>query len=167
MELIVRRRGEEEHIRLERRGSGFLVRVADRSYEVDCTETSASARSLLVGACQHDVSVRHLGDGEYEVDTGTGLERIQVLGRLEHLAETAHGAKATLGAVRVTAYMPGRVIALLAEEGARVQAGDGVLVLEAMKMENEIRADRSGVIKRFLVDVGQPVEGGEPLYEFE
>jgi biotin carboxyl carrier protein len=63
--------------------------------------------------------------------------------------------------------MPGRVVAVLAEEGARVEAGQGVVVLEAMKMENEIRAERAGTLARLHVRPGQAVEGGDPLFEVE
>ena len=51
--------------------------------------------------------------------------------------------------------------------GEVVEAGQGLLVLEAMKMENEIRAERAGVVRRFLVEPGQPVESGDPLFEVE
>ena len=63
--------------------------------------------------------------------------------------------------------MPGRVAAILVEEGAAVAAGDGVLVLEAMKMENEIQAERDGVVSRILVGLGAAVEGGDPLFELD
>jgi biotin carboxyl carrier protein len=63
--------------------------------------------------------------------------------------------------------MPGRVVALLAEEGSSVEQGQGILVLEAMKMENEIAAERDGTLKKLFVELGQPVEGGDPLFEIE
>ena len=63
--------------------------------------------------------------------------------------------------------MPGRVIEILAQEGQEVAAGQGVLVLEAMKMENEIQAENDGVVRRILVETGQAVEGGDPLFEIE
>ena len=61
--------------------------------------------------------------------------------------------------------MPGRVVAVLVEAGAPVDAGQGVVVLEAMKMENEIQAESAGVVSRILVEPGQAVEGGDPLFE--
>ncbi|TNF74372.1 MAG: acetyl-CoA carboxylase biotin carboxyl carrier protein subunit [Acidobacteria bacterium] len=61
--------------------------------------------------------------------------------------------------------MPGRVVALLVEEGQEVESGDGLVVLEAMKMENEIRAETAGVVRKILVSEGQAVEGGDPLFE--
>ncbi|MGB5552633.1 MAG: biotin/lipoyl-containing protein, partial [Thermoanaerobaculia bacterium] len=62
-------------------------------------------------------------------------------------------------------YMPGRVVELLVQEGDEVTVGQGLVVLEAMKMENEIQADRAGTVKKIFVSAGQPVEGGDPLFE--
>ena len=59
------------------------------------------------------------------------------------------------------------VLRLEVGEGSRVEPGTGVLVLEAMKMENEIRASSGGVVTKVLVAVGSPVEKGAPLMEIE
>jgi pyruvate carboxylase subunit B len=69
------------------------------------------------------------------------------------------------GAGAVRAPMPGLVLRLEVEEGQTVLAGDGLLVLEAMKMENEIRSSEAGVVKRILVRAGQAVEKGAVLVE--
>jgi pyruvate carboxylase subunit B len=61
--------------------------------------------------------------------------------------------------------MPGRVVAVLVEEGAAVTAGQGVVVLEAMKMENEIRAEADGTVAKIFVQPGQAVDTGNPLFE--
>jgi biotin carboxyl carrier protein len=61
--------------------------------------------------------------------------------------------------------MPGRVVSLMVEEGQEVADGEGLVVLEAMKMENEIRAETAGVVRKILVTEGQTVEGGDPLFE--
>ncbi|MCH9648528.1 MAG: biotin/lipoyl-binding protein [Deltaproteobacteria bacterium] len=63
--------------------------------------------------------------------------------------------------------MPGRVVTLLVSEGDQVEEGQGILVLEAMKMENEIPAESSGVVSRLLVECGQAVDNGDPLFEVE
>ena len=63
--------------------------------------------------------------------------------------------------------MPGKVVRLLRDEGDRVGAGDGVLVFEAMKMQNEIRAPESGVIANMRAVAGTPMEGGEILFAVE
>ena len=67
----------------------------------------------------------------------------------------------------MNAYMPGRVITVLVAEGDAIEPGQGLIVLEAMKMENEIQAEAAGVVRRVLASPGQTVEGGDPLFEIE
>jgi pyruvate carboxylase subunit B len=59
--------------------------------------------------------------------------------------------------------MPGKVIRLLVKEGETVQAGQGLIVIEAMKMQNEIRSPKSGKVERLLTKEGQTVNVGEVL----
>jgi 3-methylcrotonyl-CoA carboxylase alpha subunit len=63
--------------------------------------------------------------------------------------------------------MPGKVIALIAAAGARVEKGSPLLILEAMKMEHTIAAPAAGVVKSFLFSVGEQVSDGAELVEFE
>jgi biotin carboxyl carrier protein len=67
----------------------------------------------------------------------------------------------------VTAIMPGKIIRVLVKEGDEVQEGDVVCVLEAMKMENELRVGKSGVVKEVTVEPGSDVEMGEVLVMVE
>ena len=67
----------------------------------------------------------------------------------------------------VTAPMPGIILSIGVKEGDQVNAGDPILVLEAMKMENEIHAPRAGKIKKLHASVGAEVQSGSPLVEFE
>jgi biotin carboxyl carrier protein len=76
-------------------------------------------------------------------------------------------ARSSTGAGTVTAMMPGAILRVLVAEEDSVQEGQVVVILEAMKMENEIHAHRSGKIQRVLVAVGDSVENGQPLVEIE
>jgi pyruvate carboxylase subunit B len=67
----------------------------------------------------------------------------------------------------VRAPMPGLVIRLDVETGQSVKPGQGVVIVEAMKMQNELKAEAAGVVSRILVTPGQPVEKGTVLVEFE
>ena len=78
---------------------------------------------------------------------------------------TVQAAAEEAGAV--TAIMPGKIIRVLVKEGDEVQEGDVVCVLEAMKMENELRAGKSGVVKEVTVGPGSDVEMGEVLVVVE
>ena len=78
-------------------------------------------------------------------------------------AKPAAPKAAGAGAVKVNAPMPGKIVAVKAQAGASVKKGGAVLVLEAMKMENEICAAQDGVIASVEVAVGDMVEGGDVL----
>ena len=115
--------------------------------------------SLIVNGRQATQSVRSLGNGAYDVD---GVELKVIDPRSRALGETAQQGDADT--FEATAYMPGRVTAVLAAEGDEVASGQGVVVLEAMKMENEIQSEIDGRLEQLLVEVGQTVDGGQPLF---
>lgn len=183
MELIVRHRDREEAVHLERTESGYRVAVGEASYEVDVAragDTSRAGRfgatvhSLLIDGHQHEVTVRRRKSASlrgdecvYWVASATDAGEVEIMDPLAHLARLTHEASGAGGARQVTAYMPGRVVEILIEEGGEVAAGQGVVVLEAMKMKNEIQAESAGVVRKLLVEQGQAVEGGDPLFEIE
>ena len=78
-------------------------------------------------------------------------------------AAAAPKVAAGAGEHSIDAHMPGKVVKLVASEGAAVKAGDVLLILEAMKMQNEITADADGTVKKFNVAAGQSVKAHESL----
>ena len=71
------------------------------------------------------------------------------------------------GLVRITAPIPGRVSRILVQPGQQIGRGDGIVVVEAMKMENELRSPGDGVVVTIAVKEGQAVEGGALLATIE
>ncbi len=161
MELIVARAADEVRVEVRAEANGhWTVAVDDRKYRVDAaTLGRPDVLSVIVDGRQATPSVRSLGNGLYDVD---GVELKVIDPRSRALGEaTQQGAADTFEA---TAYMPGRVVAVLAAEGDEVTSGQGVVVLEAMKMENEIQSEIDGRLEQLLVEVGQTVDGGQPLF---
>ncbi len=167
MELIVLRRGEEHRVTIEPSAVGLAVRLGDRTFLVDRVATAGCVRSLIIEGQQFEVSVKAGLDGRYQVSLPGAMEEVEVLDPLTHLAAKGGARQALSGRQTVTAYMPGRVVAVLAKEGDEVTAGHGLVVLEAMKMENEIQAESAGVVRKVYISPGQTVEGGDPLFEIE
>jgi glutaconyl-CoA/methylmalonyl-CoA decarboxylase subunit gamma len=156
-----------ERLRIDPTGDGYEVEIAGRRYRVEVARVRDGLYSLRVGGAQHELAVSRREDGSYWVSGAQGAVAVEVADPLAWLAAQGAGAKAGRRRQRVTAYMPGRVVELLAAEGQAVRAGQGVLVLEAMKMQNEIQAEHDGTVTRILVQAGQPVDGGDPLFEIE
>jgi biotin carboxyl carrier protein len=90
--------------------------------------------------------------------------RVQVEdARLHRLKEEVSGLHGSTGPTEVTAPMPGLVVAVEVAVGDEVSRGQGVVVIESMKMENEIRSSAEGRVERVLVEPGQAVEKGQSL----
>jgi pyruvate carboxylase subunit B len=85
--------------------------------------------------------------------------------RVQHLREVTGATAEAAAGETIRAPMPGLVLRIEVEPGDEVAAGDGVVVLEAMKMENEIRATSAGVVREVLVTPGSPVEKGLPMVQ--
>jgi len=175
LKLVLQHRGRDVEASVERRGSLYRVTLDGRDYEVDAAALRDGLASLRLDGAQHEVGVepvaaRGAGPGagdRYRVTVGGdgSPEEVVVLDPLAHLARKARGEAGAARGGRVTALMPGRVVAVLVEEGAEVAAGQGVVVVEAMKMENEIAAEHAGTVTKVHVEPGQAVEGGDPLFE--
>lgn len=170
MDLIVRSGSREEKVKVRRDDDVYEVTIGDRTYRVDAATARPglqSLRSLRIEGAQHEVAVRPQGEGIYQVSTPQASVSVEVSDPLTALATQTRAGKGGRRRQTVKAYMPGRVVTLLAAEGQEVTAGQGILVLEAMKMENEIRAEHDGTVTKIHVEPGQAVDTGNPLFELE
>ena len=173
MELIVTVAGRTEKVRVEREGEQLRVHVGERVYLVDQAAIGSRHWSILAvtsptgGGEQFEVTALPRGAGRWWVSSARGGVLAEVADPLTHLARQGAGSRGAKRSEQVTAYMPGRVVAVLVAAGEAVRAGQGVLVLEAMKMQNEIQAEHDGTIKRVCVAAGEAVEGGDLLFELE
>lgn len=166
MDLIIRQGEREERVKIRQDGDGYEITVGDRTYQVDAATARAGLRSLRIDGSQHEVAVR-LQQDDYWVSISSGSGPVSVTDPLTHLASQTRGGKGGRRQKRVNAYMPGRVVAIHVEEGQAVTAGQGILVLEAMKMQNEIQAEHDGTVTKIHVQSGQAVDGGNPLFDLE
>lgn len=143
------------------------VRLADSTEFADITRVDASTFSVLTGGNSFSIRIRKAGDAYImladgvEVRVEVDSERSKLMKRAGASVRTAeHGTS-------VVAPMPALVVRLEAEVGQEVTAGQGLVVLEAMKMENEIRSPRAGVIRAIPAQPGKAVEKGETLIILE
>jgi len=154
--------GEATHaLEVEPLGDGrYRIAIDGRVRIVDGRETGAGTFSLLIDHAAAEVSVTSHGD-EFRVAVGGRTHRLRLLD--ERALRRRKSAAVADGAREVRAAMPGKVVAVLIEAGATVERGQGLLVIEAMKMENEIGSPRAGTVAEVRVKPGQAVEAGELL----
>ena len=138
----------------------YRVTVDGREHVVDSRKTGEGTFSLLIEHAAAEVSVTSRGD-DFQVVVGGRAHRLRLLD--ERAMRRRKASAAGDGEHDVRAAMPGKVIAVLVEFGGKVERGQGLLVIEAMKMENEIQAPRAGEVTELRVKPGQAVEAGELL----
>jgi biotin carboxyl carrier protein len=139
----------------------YRVRVGETWAEVDGRLAESGATSLLVDGVSWLVDDIREDDGDIVVTLGGEPVRVRVdePGRGPGDRRGRRGG----GGQRLVAPMPGRVVAVHVARGDRVQAGAPLVVLEAMKMENEFRATGDGVVAEVAVAAGQAVNAGDLL----
>ena len=142
---------------------GYRLTVDGETLDVSASFPQAGVLRMVHGGRSHSVDVRAVPDGQ-EVVLGGVRYDVGVIDERDKAMRLLRGAAAGAGAGEViSTSMPGKVVALLVAEGEPVTAGQGVIVIEAMKMENELKAAHDGVVERIPVAVGDAVEAGAEL----
>jgi biotin carboxyl carrier protein len=155
--------GEEKRvIELERDAAAWRVTLDGRPVAVDAVEIAPNILSILLDGQSFEISVTPSPDGKLRLQTGTQELTAEVIDP-RAWSGRRHGNVEAEGRQQILAPMPGKVVRLLVKAGDRVEAGQGLLVVEAMKMQNEIRSPKSGTVERVLAREGQPVNAGETL----
>jgi biotin carboxyl carrier protein len=155
--------GRLRRVTVSRMGGGFAVGVDGHRYSVDVVRIDANTLSLIVdsGAAVHDAIVdREDRTERLTVRIGPVPITVNLNGR-----QTGHrrAAGSSSGVLRIASPMPGKVLRVLVEPGDAVRARQPVVVVEAMKMENALRADHDGTVAEVHVREGTLVEAGTLL----
>ena len=167
MKLTAEIDGQTYALELQREGTRILAAVDGRHYELEARETEAGALLLIVGGrvyeCRADAQQQ---GGAREVQVGEELYQVTLID-LKRLRSASGAGAAAGGRVQIKASMPGKVGRLLVEAGATVEAGDGLVIVEAMKMQNELKSPKSGKVVEIHTQMGATVNAGEVLITVE
>jgi biotin carboxyl carrier protein len=165
-------RGRARRVLLQRRGTGWQITVDGIGYDVDVAELGPDSFSLLVGGgpgggrSVSAVVVPGKEPGELHVAVDGRDVPVWVV-ESERSRKRGAGGADHAGPQRVVAPMPGKVVRVLVAPGQRVEPRQGLVVVEAMKMENELRATRAGEVVAVSVAEGQSVDAGAVLVVVE
>jgi biotin carboxyl carrier protein len=140
----------------------YQLTIGSEVWEVDGRLTAQGICSLLIGGVSYVADVRDEA-GACVVNVGDERYVIRVEEETRFIIRTRGGAGAGHAAHTLTAPLPGRIVRVAVKPGDRVEKGDPLLVIEAMKMENEFRAGAAGTVAEVRVAAGQAVNGGDVL----
>ena len=163
MKLSVRVRDHVHDVVVTRQNGHYIVEIDGQRHEVDSHKLENNFFSFITDERSYEVSVERDGD-TYKVRRGAAQLDVTISDpsrqAREELATSA-------GPEKVVSQMPGKVVRVLVAEGDEVEAGAGLIVIEAMKMENEIAAVKGGKVTKIAVAPGEAVESGALLLVIE
>lgn len=134
--------------------------IDGRPIEADAVEVSPGIYSILIGGQSFEARVAAQPDSALRVTVANHEHHATIRDPRKWTRNRGLGAEAE-GSQQLRAPMPGKIVVVLVKMGDRVDAGQGIVVMEAMKMQNEIRSPKSGTVERLLVTQGQTVNTGE------
>ena len=152
--------GKNHRLELEALDGRWRCRLDSREVQLDAVRTRPDVLSILIDGVSYEVKRERMPtDLHFWVEGERYAAEVHDPRSLRRKA----GAADDKGAKKLTAPMPGRVVRVLVAEKSEVQAGQGVVVVEAMKMQNELKAPKKGIVQKILVKEGATVNSGEVL----
>ena len=159
MKIKVTIQGTERSVELTYPGDRPRWEVDGKSLPADAIEVSPGIYSVLIDGRSVEVRIERIG-AQLRV-VADGKEYLAAIENPRELRKSRGGAAQIEGRQDVVAPMAGKVIRTLVESGDEVQSGQGLLIVEAMKMQNEIRSPKAGKVEQLKVVEGQTVNPGD------
>jgi biotin carboxyl carrier protein len=153
----------EELLRVERVGPGvYEVTLRGATHRVDAFHHDHGTISVLVDAESYSVQLDERGNG-MRVHLRDSVFPLEILDERRARMRRSPGRLTADGRLTLSARLPGKVVGILRGPGEAVREGEGVLLVEAMGMENEVRSPKDGKVVEITIGVGQSIEGGATL----
>lgn len=152
--------GKHYRLDLDQVESRWSCRIDGRDIEVDAVLARPNVLSLRIGNKAYEVKCERVGS---DLHLWVGSVRFAAEISDPRSLRSRVRAADDHGPRKLTAPMPGKVVRILLSQGTEVQAGAGVLVVEAMKMQNEVKSPKKGTIQKILVVEGAAVNAGDVL----
>jgi biotin carboxyl carrier protein len=159
MKLEVQVGGRMRSVGVIRVGESVRYELDGRQVNADAVEVARGVYSILIGGQSFEVRVVARGADLQANVEGRDLH-VEVVDPRQWRRDRGTGVEAE-GRQQIAAPMPGKVIRVLVRAGDAVEMGQGLVVVEAMKMQNEVRAPKSGTVERMLVSEEQAVNAGD------
>lgn len=167
MKLFAEHAGEKHEIEIKTDGAKTFARVGEREYEIEAREVEPNTYLFnLAGKIFECYVAPKTAAGITRVRQGAQSFDVQ-LSDPKRLRGAGNAAANADGAANIVTMMPGKIVRVVVEAGAEVAAGDSVIVVEAMKMQNEMKAPKDGTVKEIRFQVGATVNAGDILAVIE
>jgi len=149
-------------LEMEQNDNGYNFILDGKAVAADAVQISPNTVSVLLDDRSFEIHINRAVDGTMKLQCGPHEFSADISDPREWRGRKQSAAEVE-GRQQIVAPMPGKVVRLLVATGEQVEAGQGLLVVEAMKMQNEIRSPKKGKVERLLAKEGQNVNAGEIL----
>ena len=167
MKLFAEHEGEQHEIEIKIDGLNVFARVGENIYELEAREVEPNTYLFNLGGKIYECYVApKTGAGINRVRQGTKTFDFKLSDPKRQRGAQALGAAAE-GTANIVTQMPGKVVRVVAEVGQTVKTGDSIIVVEAMKMQNEMKSPKDGVVKEIRAENGATVNTGDVLAVIE
>jgi biotin carboxyl carrier protein len=154
--------GKTQQVELRRGDKTWLCKVDGQEIEVDAALTARDVLSMLVGAKAYEIKRERSLQGELHMVIGSARYAVDVQDPRSLRTRRAVGGAET-GPQKLKAPMPGKIVRILVNENDEVKSGQGIVVMEAMKMQNEMKSPKDGRVQKILTAEGSIVNAGDTL----
>ena len=155
--------GKERLVDVTQEGSGYRVSIGGKVLHVDAVHLQGFAVSLIAGTRSARCDIEPGKDGKLSVLVGETVFPLELLDERRLRLQRAGSKFGTEGPQRIDAPMPGKVVRVQVKVGDEVTEGQGLVVVEAMKMENELKSPKAGKVTELHAVEGAAVESGAKL----
>jgi biotin carboxyl carrier protein len=154
--------GKTHHVEVTRGEKVWSCKVDGQEMVVDAALTARDVLSVLVGDKAYEIKRERSLQGELHMVIGSARYAVDVQDP-RSLKTRRAVAGAETGPQKIKAAMPGKIVRVLVTEGEEVKAGQGIIVMEAMKMQNEMKSPKDGRVQKLLTAEGSTVNAGDTL----
>lgn len=164
MRFEVRLGGQSRIVELEHPAGRWRITLDGAPLDSDAVQIGPNVFSLLTDGHCYEVRVTPAPPGSLLLQCGL-TEFIAEVSDPRSWRVRLHGLIEAEGHQKIVAPMPGKIIRVLVQVGDQVVVGQGLVVVEAMKMQNEVRSPKSGTVERLFAQENQPINAGDVLCE--
>lgn len=166
MKLQAELNGEKHEVEINRDGRSVIATVDGRHYVLDVSEPEKDVLLVKHANRVSQVFVSQKAGSEFGVTIHGQALDVEIIDP-KRLRGAGGGDEHSEGLAEIKTAMPGKIVRILVAEGAEVAKGDGIIVVEAMKMQNELKSPKDGIVKDIRAAEGQTVNAGEVLVVVE
>jgi biotin carboxyl carrier protein len=152
--------GRQVALELEQRNGRVTAKVGERDYDVEVIHPEDSAYLIFIGSKVYEARAWQDTPGSLRIKLRDRVFSVKIKDRKRMHAASDHGME---GRQHLIAPMPGKVVRVLLKAGDEVKAGQGVVIVEAMKMQNEIKSSKDGLVAEVRVSEGETVNASQVL----